>query len=143
MSGANLSGDYFEKRQDRYVLIENCPALADYYEQFIGTIAHFSLRMDENLNFAASPDFNSHPYEKDAADFVRKSHAEMRSFMEGAREAHCVNEDDLSSESVDTDTWVFPSVQMGPLGVRQDSQLTEQILRSGQPGKPISPLAPV
>jgi hypothetical protein len=33
------------------------------------------------------------------------------------------------------DTWIFPSVQMGPLGVQQDSQLTERILRSGQSGR--------
>ena len=143
MSGANLSADYFEARQDRYVLVEDCPALADYYEQLIGTVALFSLRMDENINFSASPAFTSHPFEKDIQDFVAKSNEKMRSFMEDAQKAYCVNEEDLRHSGddgdVDTemDTWIFPSVQMGPLEVHQDSQLTEQILRSGQPGGPI------
>ena len=35
ISGANLSQDYFTSRQDRYVLIENCPGLADYYEELV------------------------------------------------------------------------------------------------------------
>ena len=30
ISGANLSQDFFTSRQDRYVLIENCPERADY-----------------------------------------------------------------------------------------------------------------
>jgi len=141
MSGANLSADYFEARQDRYVLVEDCPGLADYYEQLIGTVAQFSLRMDEHLNFAPSPAFNSHPFEKTFEDFVGKSNEKMRSFMEDAQKSHCVSEEDLQREveseggaGEDIDTWIFPSVQMGPLEVHQDSHLTEQILRSGQPG---------
>jgi CDP-diacylglycerol---glycerol-3-phosphate 3-phosphatidyltransferase len=85
ISGANLSADYFENRQDRYVLVENCPDLADYYEQLVDTIADFSLRMDENQRFTVAPSFNSHPYEKDVADFVEKSHDKVQSFMEAAQ----------------------------------------------------------
>ena len=32
------------------------------------------------------------------------------------------------------DTWIFPSIQMGPFDVRHDSDLTERFLRSGAEG---------
>jgi hypothetical protein len=77
----------------------------------------------------------------------------MHSFMEQAQAAHQLSEDELrsmkeqesssnnSSSDVgeEVDTWIFPSVQMGPLGVHQDSQLTEKVLRAGQPGRRKAP----
>ncbi len=50
--------------QDRYILVENCPSLADYYDQLVAALADISLRMDEHQQFSVSPAFNSHPYEK-------------------------------------------------------------------------------
>ena len=47
ISGANFSNDCFTNRQDRYVLVENCPMLADFYKKLIGNIADFSLKMDK------------------------------------------------------------------------------------------------
>jgi hypothetical protein len=102
--------------------------------QLVGTMADFSLHMDEHQRFSADPAFTSHPYEQDLGDFVAKSRARVERFMAAAQAAHTVREAELSSEE-EGDTWIFPSVQMGPLGVTQDSRLTERILRSGQPGR--------
>lgn len=44
VSGANLSQDYFTNRQDRYVLVEDCPKLADFFEGLISNISDFSLQ---------------------------------------------------------------------------------------------------
>lgn len=35
ITGANLSEQYFISRKDRYILIKNCPELADYLEEFM------------------------------------------------------------------------------------------------------------
>ena len=73
---------------------------------------------------------------KDVADFVEKSHARVATCIQAARLAHRVSEDELcGGDGDEEDTWIFPSVQLGPLGLRQDSQITEQLLRSGQPGR--------
>ena len=71
ISGANLSSDYFTDRwlnlimflfllqsphicgrQDRYVVVENCPGLADYYESYIDCIGELGLAS------GVSPDFD-------------------------------------------------------------------------------------
>lgn len=35
LTGANLSEEYFISRKDRYILVRNCPELADYLEDFL------------------------------------------------------------------------------------------------------------
>merc|ERR1712013_75190 len=61
MSGANLSRDYFTNRQDRYVVIENCSGLADYYEgklrEFIKESSSFMKRFLENQRVNNKTDF--------------------------------------------------------------------------------------
>ncbi|KAI8926502.1 hypothetical protein BC831DRAFT_399920 [Entophlyctis helioformis] len=42
VSGANLSGDYFTNRQDRYVLFRNSPGLAAYFADLIDRLADIS-----------------------------------------------------------------------------------------------------
>ena len=55
LSGANLSTDYFEKRQDRYVVLEKCPELADYFENLLEAISSFSysLKANNEVEFSA------------------------------------------------------------------------------------------
>lgn len=35
ITGANLSEQYFASRKDRYILIKNCPKMADYLQEFM------------------------------------------------------------------------------------------------------------
>ncbi|CAB4054809.1 pgsA [Lepeophtheirus salmonis] len=48
ISGANLSDDYFTNRQDRYIIIDDCEELADFFEELIDIIADFSYEMKSN-----------------------------------------------------------------------------------------------
>ena len=34
----------------------------------------------------------------------------------------------------EADTWIFPSIQMGPFNIKHDSDLTENFLKSGAEG---------
>ncbi len=46
VSGANLSADYFNRRQDRYVLFKGCKPLADYFDQLVQNVAEFSFQLE-------------------------------------------------------------------------------------------------
>merc|ERR1712086_980412 len=42
--------------------------------------------------------------------------------------------DSKAEHQTGADTWIFPSIQMGPLNIKHDSDLTEQFLLSGAEG---------
>ena len=130
ISGANLSQDYFTSRQDRYVLIENCPDLADFYEGLVDTVATFSLDMDKEGVFRTKDDFDSHPYEGKLSQFVEESSGLVKRFLEDQARKNKVDSDEYDT----MDTVVFPTVEMGQLGIKQDSEITSRILRSGDTG---------
>jgi len=102
ISGANLSQDYFTSRQDRYVLIENCPDLADYYEGLVDTVATFSLEMDKEGVFRSTDEFNSHPYEGKLSRFVQESSGLVKRFLEDQARKNKVDSDEY-----DTMAWTL------------------------------------
>ena len=128
ISGANLSRDYFTNRQvrnadnhdtgrniylylqDRYVVIEDCKPLADYYEGLVDRISEFSLQLQSNGEFVASPEFAG----QSTGNFVERSRDLMRKFLSQQREQHSV-----SVEGEDWDTLIFPTVQMGVFNIDQ------------------------
>jgi len=67
-SSANLSESYFTNRQDRYILIENCRSLTDFYCQVIKNVGEnsFQLSIDSissqiKISHADHPNFH-HPF---------------------------------------------------------------------------------
>ena len=109
ISGANLSQDYFTNRQDRYVLIENCKELADYYEDLLDKISQFSFEMKANGEFSSSSSFKN----LSLKNFIGKSCQLMQSFLSYQQQKHQV---DISQEY---DTIIFPTIQMGLFGINQ------------------------
>jgi len=133
VSGANLSMDYFTNRQDRYIMIENCPRLADYFEGLVDSISTFSLEMGREGAFNTRKGFNSHPFKGKLSEFVEKSSEVVRTFLAGQTNMNKVDIEDLAT-SEDYDTVVFPTIEMGQLGIKQDSHVTSKILRNGAQG---------
>lgn len=43
-AGANCSDNYFTTRQDRYMFLRNVPQLANYLDDLLGFVGHFSYR---------------------------------------------------------------------------------------------------
>ncbi|KAG8254725.1 CDP-diacylglycerol--glycerol-3-phosphate 3-phosphatidyltransferase [Homalodisca vitripennis] len=135
ISGANLTKDYFTNRQDRYMLMSGCRALADFCAGLITRLCSVSLRLsDEGELVPRLP--HLHPtlappgqYEKHARDIVwgyyqhalRKSSAQLKP---------------------GDDTWVFPLLQLPPLMVLQDSSVTQSILESVDPHTTIQLASP-
>jgi len=139
--------DYFTNRQDRYVLIENCPKLADYFEQLTKEISDFSFKVNydpgndkDKFKFALSQSWTGgHPFKGNFLTFVGEVRKRISDFLSKQKSENVVEFRDGSfmgsrepSETSETkvDTWIFPSVQMGTMGINQDSELTTKLLES-------------
>uniref|UniRef100_A0A671X889 CDP-diacylglycerol--glycerol-3-phosphate 3-phosphatidyltransferase n=1 Tax=Sparus aurata TaxID=8175 RepID=A0A671X889_SPAAU len=137
ISGANLSDSYFTNRQDRYVLLENCREVADFFSDLVDAVGDVSLQLqpDDSVNMLEGM---VHPYKGNRQDF---SAAARQRIMEVVNTAHIRqrltsrsedSEDEGMSEGED-DTWVFPLVQMKPLGIQVDEQVTQRLLTDAGP----------
>ncbi|CAH0564864.1 unnamed protein product [Brassicogethes aeneus] len=121
ISGANLSNDYFTNRQDRYFMIQD-KGLSDFYCGLVNRVQKFSLQMDKNDKLTLSNDWQYSPYEGSKYKFIKKSGDLIEQYLIDSK-----NEQN-THKNKGHDTWVFPLVQMGQLGIEQDSQVTEKIL---------------
>ena len=148
ISGANLSNDYFSQRQDRYILIKDVPKLAKYFEELVDSISSFSFDLGEiSGNNSKAPSYkldktpgSIHPYEGNYEEFIGSAHRRVKSFLnqqkkdnqlsyDKQREVFLeVNNEDEQKSVNESDTWVFPSVQMGNIRIFQDEQLTSKFL---------------
>ena len=101
LSGANLSDWYFVNRQDRYILIKNEREISSYFEKLIEEISKISYKFNGNLCIPPiSNDLNEHIQSLIAPKIASKK---------------------------ETDTWLFPSVQMGPYNIIQDQIITQYL----------------
>ncbi|XP_044192899.1 CDP-diacylglycerol--glycerol-3-phosphate 3-phosphatidyltransferase, mitochondrial [Thunnus albacares] len=137
ISGANLSDSYFTNRQDRYVLLENCREVADFFSELVEAVGDVSLQLqpDDSVSMLEGM---VHPYKGDRQDF---SAVARKRIMEVVNTAHVRqqllnrsedSEDEGMSEG-EEDTWVFPLVQMKPLGIQVDEQVTQRLLTDAEP----------
>ncbi|CAN8030803.1 unnamed protein product [Ixodes persulcatus] len=125
LSGANLSDQYFRNRQDRYVVFRDCSQLADYFAGLVAAVSSFSLQLHPDDSVALGRDFPVHPYKGDSAEFVAAANERL---------APLVRPNALEPpQKSPGDTWVFPLLQMMPLGIRQDQDVTERILARPPP----------
>ena len=123
VSGANLSQDYFTNRQDRYVLIENCRGLADYYEELIDNVAEFSF----TINKSGIMEENSKYRGLSFKPFVKKVSDQIHQFISSQQSINKINFECSDRE----DTFIFPTVQMGLYNVNQDCEITSDVLQAG------------
>ncbi|KAM8704719.1 hypothetical protein ACLKA7_009213 [Drosophila subpalustris] len=123
ISGANLSNDYFTNRQDRYILIEDKP-LADFYAQLIERVQEFSLAVSADATEGLHRNWRILPYEGTKEQFIRLAKERVTNFVQEAhqRQLKVRDQDKLA------DTWVFPLVEMGQIGIHHDSVVTKQLL---------------
>ncbi|XP_053197653.1 CDP-diacylglycerol--glycerol-3-phosphate 3-phosphatidyltransferase, mitochondrial [Scomber japonicus] len=137
ISGANLSDSYFTNRQDRYVLLENCREVADFFSDLVEAVGDVSLQLqpDDSVSMLEGM---VHPYKGNRQDF---SAVARKRIMEVVNTAHVRqqllnrsedSEDEGMSEG-EEDTWVFPLVQMKPLGIQVDEQVTQRLLLDAEP----------
>ncbi|XP_065118621.2 CDP-diacylglycerol--glycerol-3-phosphate 3-phosphatidyltransferase, mitochondrial [Paramisgurnus dabryanus] len=130
ISGANLSDSYFTNRQDRYVLLEDCEEVADFFADLVGAVGDVSLQLrpDDSVDMMEGM---VHPYKGNRADFSTSAQRRIMEVVGAARVrqnmSECTDAPD-SDVTVPNDTWIFPLVQMKPLGIHLDEQVTKRLL---------------
>lgn len=119
LSGANLSTEYFKKRQDRYVVFEKCQELADYFENLVGAISSFSYSLNSKNEVEFSLECPENPIDGNFEKFAEFA----RTKIEQVDFTKQIN----YKESFDT--LVYPTVQIGCLGIKNDQVLTSELLK--------------
>lgn len=123
ISGANLSNDYFTNRQDRYILIED-KALADFYTEFVSRVQDFSLAVRKN-SVGLHSNWTQLPYEGLKKDFIRKAKRRIFDFMIDVYRQQQLK---LLNTTKEVDSWIFPLIEMGQIGIHHDSIVTKRFL---------------
>lgn len=140
ISGANLSDSYFTNRQDRYVLLDNCGEVADFFAELVGAVGDVSLQLhpDDSVSMMEGM---VHPYNGNRADFSATAQERIMDVVNTARmrqlllrQADDTDEEEMGeANEAEEDTWVFPLVQMKPLGIQVDEQITQRLLTDAGP----------
>ncbi|KAK0162344.1 hypothetical protein PV327_008689 [Microctonus hyperodae] len=132
ISGANLSNDYFTNRQDRYFLIEDCKELCDFYSKLIKRVSEFSFRLLPGNKTSFDNDSNLHPLNSASNDFSRAVKSRIISLYYD--EMNKNQRKSMINHNSSIDTWVFPLIQMGQLGISQDNEITLKLLKTAPSG---------
>ncbi|KAJ3202424.1 CDP-diacylglycerol--glycerol-3-phosphate 3-phosphatidyltransferase [Entophlyctis luteolus] len=129
LSGANLSSDYFSMRQDRYILVRDCAALANYFVALVDCISENS---PARLGRAAVPKDLDHTGNAGTAS-VAVIQNRVRSLAEVAQSFKRFRENNRDNKPImlaDNKTTVTPFVHAGPLGIHTESDVLSKLLRS-------------
>ncbi|XP_041978643.1 CDP-diacylglycerol--glycerol-3-phosphate 3-phosphatidyltransferase, mitochondrial isoform X2 [Aricia agestis] len=120
LSGANCSNDYFGQRQDRYIQIED-KDLVNFYCDVIDALSDISKQLAGD-KIVAPKEICRKEFEGRITDLIEKwklLQAEKLSVLDSKNE---------------TNTWIFPLLQMGDFNITQDEDTTCNILTSGLKG---------
>ncbi len=116
ITGANLNRDYFENRQDRYILLKGCSLLCDYFEGLIRLISSFSHTMDMSGSLLPAVVDRAEKYE-----FCRQGHIQLSAYT-----THWVDKTKCQAG----DTLIYPVLQMPHFRIRQDESFLLDLLKS-------------
>jgi CDP-diacylglycerol--glycerol-3-phosphate 3-phosphatidyltransferase len=120
-SSANLSSEYFKNRQDRYWVIRSHAPLADYMHQLLRACSTFSYRLESPYSIHwQNP--GSAPLE-DPSAFRQHARESLLSFSKAWSRRPPRELSSHSGPPEELDTSLRPFLQMGPFGIRQESDL--------------------
>lgn len=134
LSGANLSNDYFTNRQDRYIVIRD-KQLSDFYFDLISKVQEFSLKVNYNGVTSLHPNWQISPYEGARNDFSDRAGKLVREYFKKVSEIQSLQQTDNSTK---TDTWIFPLIEMGQLGIHHESIVTKKLFSAALPDSKIN-----
>ena len=123
LTGANLSQNYFTERQDRYMVVRDA-ATCDFFEELVDAISDSCSQL--------TPDgIVPNPLRETPDAFVAAARSSMTSLLARhpvvAAEAPDLTGANAAGDT--TDTVLYPLLQMGPWGIRNDEECTHELLR--------------
>uniref|UniRef100_A0A915M871 CDP-diacylglycerol--glycerol-3-phosphate 3-phosphatidyltransferase n=1 Tax=Meloidogyne javanica TaxID=6303 RepID=A0A915M871_MELJA len=116
ISGANLSDQYFDNRQDRYMVVEDCPRLADFFHSISTIMSKHSMQLDKfgKLNFSGSASI--HPFTGSNEEIQKSIKTEIFELFDKCKG----NVNNLTN-----DTFIYPFLQMGVFDIKQEENIKE------------------
>ena len=129
---ANLSETYFTNRQDRCIEISNSPELADFYSLLLDRVCDHSFRVGVDGALLPPPvGINPLSSQSESKQFKSSLKHSVEELIFPSRTG-CLSS--TAPRDSDCDTIVYPLVQMGQIGVRQDQIVTEKLFASLEDG---------
>jgi CDP-diacylglycerol--glycerol-3-phosphate 3-phosphatidyltransferase len=113
-----LNQSYFTNRQDRYLRFTNQPRLAQYCFSFLEIVGTFSHRILLNPAAPSSKQYDIYWPES----HVDSSHVQSKADGLSTFQATCLTEQRVTSSKNDDDVLVFPVIQAGQFGIREEEQ---------------------
>uniref|UniRef100_A0A2K5DRP7 CDP-diacylglycerol--glycerol-3-phosphate 3-phosphatidyltransferase n=1 Tax=Aotus nancymaae TaxID=37293 RepID=A0A2K5DRP7_AOTNA len=148
LSGANLSDSYFTNRQDRYVFLQDCAEIADFFTELVDAVGDVSLQLqgDDTVQVL---DGMVHPYKGDRAEYCKAANKRVMDVINSARiRQQMLHAQTFHGNSLLTqedaaaagdrrpapDTWIYPLIQMKPFEIQIDEIVTETLLTEAECG---------
>ncbi|KDN47767.1 hypothetical protein K437DRAFT_211491, partial [Tilletiaria anomala UBC 951] len=143
ISGANLAKDYFTDRQDRYVLIEKHVDLVAYFRKLLDATAKYSYTL-QSVSDSAGASLSYRlvwPRAPQASKtWAQEACQHMQRLTAVSREQTIAKEVELGH----ADTMIVPLLQMGPLGICQETSAVPLLFKHvQQQDDPAARLRPV
>lgn len=113
-----MNEEYFTNRQDRCVVVRH-KEFSDFCVRLIELVSGWSFRVDSDGN-AQFPEGLPRPYD-DPTAFCNGLRHDLLGFLESFKTSK-----DFSAN--DSDSWIFPFIQFGPLGIRQEEGVFSEIV---------------
>ncbi|XP_030840085.1 CDP-diacylglycerol--glycerol-3-phosphate 3-phosphatidyltransferase, mitochondrial [Strongylocentrotus purpuratus] len=88
MSGANLSEMYFTNRQDRYILIKNCPELVNFFNELVLAVSSLSFQLHPDNSLTLHSADSIHPFEGDLEEFKLRAFNKIQNVLESHEHDH-------------------------------------------------------
>ncbi|KRY33240.1 CDP-diacylglycerol--glycerol-3-phosphate 3-phosphatidyltransferase, mitochondrial [Trichinella spiralis] len=120
---ANLSHDYFTKRQDRYILIESAD-LANFYFDLIRAVSELSFQLNSDSEVILSPSCCHHPFSGSRSRYCQFLNAKLQAVLSKWSQLQSLTADE------DEDTIVMPVVQFGAIGLFADREIINLIINN-------------
>ena len=111
-------------------MFQNSPSLADHFSSLADILCNHSFQIDSNDTPHVPTATNTNPLSSSKAAAAYK-----QSLYNSVTEL--INTSGTESLLPDADTLVFPLVQMGQYGIRQDEQVTQQLLGGVREGESV------
>ncbi|KAM9177542.1 CDP-diacylglycerol--glycerol-3-phosphate 3-phosphatidyltransferase, mitochondrial isoform 2-T2 [Mergus octosetaceus] len=150
LSGANLSDLYFTNRQDRYVLLQDSPEIADFFTELVDAIGDVSLQLQQD-DTVQMMEGMVHPYQGDKVAYCEIANRRVMEVINSARtrqellHAKTFHSSQQRNSSLsqqgsqasgglkpEPDTWIYPLIQMKPFGIQIDEMVTETLLTEAE-----------
>ncbi|VDM08590.1 unnamed protein product [Wuchereria bancrofti] len=121
-TGANLSGIYFTNRLDRYILIENCPQLANFIDSLVEAVGSCSFMLNRQGITSLANKCDIHPFKGNYEAYKSMMYNRVMSTL-NAFSKECDLENRFS-----TGTRIYPLLQMGIVSISQEFKFLKNLL---------------